>query len=120
MRDDYDPTEELVLMARAGMDFRHILASMTTAPASRFGQAARKGELRPGMDADVVVLAGDPAKDIRLLARVVYTVRSGRIIFEANDALPDAPARPPDSAGRSPGEGFVCAGRQGMAVTDSR
>ncbi len=78
--NDYDPTEEFVLMERAGMDYRQILASLTTAPAKRFGQATRKGQLRPGMDADVVILRGDPAKDIRAFAQVKYTLRSGKLI----------------------------------------
>jgi hypothetical protein len=34
---DYDPTEEFELMSRAGMAFQQILASLTTAPAERFG-----------------------------------------------------------------------------------
>jgi imidazolonepropionase-like amidohydrolase len=81
--EDYDPIEEFALMARAGMDFRQILASLTSAPAERFGRATRKGELRPGMDADVVVLDGDPRKDVRAFARVKYTVRVGSVIFSA-------------------------------------
>jgi hypothetical protein len=35
--NDYDPTDEYALMAEAGMTFRQILASLTTAPAERFG-----------------------------------------------------------------------------------
>jgi imidazolonepropionase-like amidohydrolase len=34
------------------------------------------------MDADLVVLAADPATDPRNFANVVLTVRAGRIIYE--------------------------------------
>ncbi len=33
------------------------------------------------MDADVAVIEGDPAQDIRALARVRYTIRAGRVIY---------------------------------------
>jgi imidazolonepropionase-like amidohydrolase len=34
------------------------------------------------MDADVAVVEGDPAQDIRALGRVRYTVRLGRVIYQ--------------------------------------
>jgi imidazolonepropionase-like amidohydrolase len=80
-RPDYDPTEEYELMKRAGLSFDEILASLTTAPAERFGESHRKGSIEPGKQADLVVLEGDPGKDIGSLARVRYTVREGRIIW---------------------------------------
>ena len=33
-------------------------------------------------DADIAVVEGEPERDIRALARVRYTLRSGRVIFE--------------------------------------
>src|SRR4030095_13634088 len=74
---DYDPTDEYVFMQDAGLSYARILASLTTAPAERFGVAARTGRLAPGMIADVVVLDGDPERDVRALTKVRYTVRDG-------------------------------------------
>jgi len=34
------------------------------------------------MDADLVVLDADPAVDVRNLARMAYTVRAGKVIYE--------------------------------------
>ncbi len=78
---DYDTAEEFALMAEAGMDFPAILASLTTNPARRFGFGDRSGRVAAGMDGDLVVLEGDPARDIGALARVRYTVRQGRIVY---------------------------------------
>src|SRR5262249_42328038 len=78
---DYDPTDEYVLMARAGLTFSQILAALTTAPASRFGAATRTGRIAPGLEADLVVVDGDPATDIRALGRVRMTLRRGQRIF---------------------------------------
>ena len=77
---DYDPTDEYVYMQQAGLSYGQILAALTTAPAARFGVAARTGRLAAGFDADLVVLEGDPAQDIRALARVRMTMRSGQVI----------------------------------------
>jgi imidazolonepropionase-like amidohydrolase len=81
MQDD-DPTEEYALMAAAGMDYMQILASLTTAPAARFGDSKREGRVAPGQTADLVVLDADPARDVTAFARVARVIRSGRIIYE--------------------------------------
>jgi imidazolonepropionase-like amidohydrolase len=78
---DYDPTDEYVYMQQAGLSYARILAALTTAPAARFGAAARTGRLAAGLDADVVVLDGHPAEDIRALGRVRATLRGGQIIY---------------------------------------
>ena len=78
---DYDPTDEYVYMQQAGLSSAHILAALTTAPAARFGAAARTGRLAPGLDADVVVIDGNPAEDIRALGRVRMTLRAGQVIY---------------------------------------
>ena len=79
----YDPTEEYTLMAQAGMNLRQILASLTTAPAERFGAAAQLGRVAAGFAADLTVLRSDPSKDIRALADVQYTLRDGKVIYRA-------------------------------------
>ena len=79
---DYDPVEEYEQMARAGMRFQDILASLTTSPAARFGESRRKGRIATGMDADLVLLAADPASDIKALSNVRYTLRKGKVIYQ--------------------------------------
>jgi imidazolonepropionase-like amidohydrolase len=83
---DYDPTDEYVYMERAGLTYAQILAALTTAPAARLG-ATRTGRLAPGLDADVVVVDGDPATDIRALAHVRLTLRRGQAIYERDATL---------------------------------
>ncbi len=71
---EYDPSEEYALMAEAGMSFRQILASLTTAPAAIFGESKRLGRLTAGFRADIVAFKDD-------LTAVHYTIRDGRIIY---------------------------------------
>ncbi|HUI84340.1 MAG TPA: amidohydrolase family protein [Candidatus Binatia bacterium] len=76
----YNTTEEYVLMARSGMGWRDILASLTTNPAIFF-KAAHTAELVKGYPADLVVLSGDPASDVGNFAHVDYTIRAGKVIY---------------------------------------
>lgn len=75
----YDTTQEFEFMGRA-MGWKDILTSLTTNPAEYF-KATNKGRVEKGMDADLVVLDGDPAVDVKNFAKVKYTVRGGKIIY---------------------------------------
>jgi len=77
---DPDPLEEYRLMAAAGMSFSQILASLTTAPAERFGCSNELGRIASGYRADLVALRGDPAKDLRALTDIQYVMRDGELI----------------------------------------
>jgi imidazolonepropionase-like amidohydrolase len=78
---EYDPSDEYALMAQAGMTFPQILTSLTTAPAKRFGESVRLGRISKGFVGDLTILSQDPARDIRALAAVQYTIRAGRVVF---------------------------------------
>jgi imidazolonepropionase-like amidohydrolase len=80
---EFDPTEEYVLLARAGLTPMQILASLTTAPAARWKVSDRRGQLRPGMDADITVLDVDPATDAAGFARVRCAFREGKVIYSS-------------------------------------
>jgi imidazolonepropionase-like amidohydrolase len=71
---DPDPAEEYALMTQAGMSFREILASLTTAPAERFGKSKELGRVAPGLRADLTVF-----KDV--FTDVKYTLRDGKITY---------------------------------------
>lgn len=75
-------TKEYGYMARAGLTFPQILASLTTAPAARLGYGGRTGQIKPGMDADLTLLEGDPARDINAFAHVALTIRMGQVLYQ--------------------------------------
>lgn len=76
----YDTSLEVEFMHRA-LPISEVLASLTTSPAAYF-KFSNKGRVEKGFDADLVVLAGDPADDVHNLAKVAYTIRSGRVIYQ--------------------------------------
>ena len=81
--NDFDTRREFRMMLQAGLDYRRILAALTTAPASRFGARQHTGCVHRGFDADLVVLGADPAEDVANFAKVRYTIRGGKIIYTA-------------------------------------
>jgi len=76
----YDTSMELEFMHRA-LPTSDVLASLTTNPAGYF-KASEKGRVEKGMDADLVVLSGDPTEDVKNLAKVEYTIRDGKVIYQ--------------------------------------
>ncbi len=82
---DFNPTQEYLIMQRAGLTFNQILDSLTTAPARRLSESATRGQIRVGMEADLVVLGKDPQQDISNLADVLYTFRQGRIVYSLSN-----------------------------------
>jgi imidazolonepropionase-like amidohydrolase len=78
---EFDPTPEYLYMEKAGLSSVQILASLTTEPAKRWKEDGRRGKVEPGMDADLVVLAADPAVDVRHFAQVRCVFRAGKLIY---------------------------------------
>jgi imidazolonepropionase-like amidohydrolase len=77
---DHDPGREYELLAQAGLDASAILAMLTTTPAERWTRGRSHATIAPGEVADLVVLEGDPGRDIHAWTRVRYTIRAGRIV----------------------------------------
>jgi imidazolonepropionase-like amidohydrolase len=75
-----DTDEEVGWMSGAGMDWRAILVSLTTAPARRMKDTAR-GTLSVGAPADLVLVEGDPRADAKALTRVRGTWVAGKSVF---------------------------------------
>jgi imidazolonepropionase-like amidohydrolase len=80
-QDTADTGEELVRMAQAGLGWRDILASLTTAPARRFGGGS--GTIAVGEPADLVLFRGDPVRLPRAFSQVALTLRGGRVLYRA-------------------------------------
>lgn len=81
---DYDMTEEYRQLYLAGLNYREVLAMLTTSPAQRFHVSEHKGRVAVGMNGDLTILSADPASgDPTAFTRVRYTVRNGRVIYRS-------------------------------------
>ena len=72
--------------ARALVDMGYppldVLRSITSVAARACRVADRKGRVAPGYDADLLVVAGDPARDISALGRPLAVYREGTVCWD--------------------------------------
>jgi len=62
----------------AGVAGADVLASATSIAADALGLGDRTGRLRPGLDADLLVVRGDPVQDVTCVRDVVTVAVRGR------------------------------------------
>lgn len=74
---------EFSYLGESGLSLPQLLTTLTTGPAGRFGFTGIAGRVAVGAGADLVVLRGTPADGIRILTRVAYTLRGGRILYSS-------------------------------------
>ena len=56
------------------------IRAATSQAAQCIGIAGRTGSIQPGLEADVLVIDGDPTRDITALRRVLLVVNDGHIV----------------------------------------
>ena len=69
--------QEFDELAKAGLPPLRILQMTTSDPADFLGRATTMGSVAAGHNADLVILAGDPIRDVANLHRIVGVVRAG-------------------------------------------
>ena len=84
---DYSTDGEFVELGRSGLDWKDVLAMLTTNPAARMGASNAKGTVTPGKLADLTILFADPAQDLTNFARVQMVIRSGRVIYSKSGMI---------------------------------
>lgn len=74
-----DNAQEFALMVEAGMSPGAAIRSATVGAADLLGRSDRIGTIAAGKDADIIAVEGDPLTDVRLLERVGFVMRQGRV-----------------------------------------
>jgi imidazolonepropionase-like amidohydrolase len=82
--DVNDPTvvDEIQHLVDAGFSPAEALDSATLSAAACLGLEKRKGAIRPGLDADLVVYADDPLTDLRVLEKPLLVVTRGSVYLD--------------------------------------
>ena len=68
---------EIELLGGAGLSPAQAIDAATRIPARMLGLSAEIGTVEPGKRADLMIVRGDPLKDLRELRRIVWTVKNG-------------------------------------------
>jgi imidazolonepropionase-like amidohydrolase len=71
----------LELLGRAGLSPMAVLYAATRVAAEAIGLGSALGTLEAGKEADLIVVRGDPARDLRCAGDVVLVVRGGKIVI---------------------------------------
>ena len=79
---DYSTEGEFEALGKCGLNWRDVLAMLTTNPATRMGVQDRKGTVTAGKLADLVILDADPAADLKNFSRVQGVIRSGAVVWQ--------------------------------------
>jgi len=73
--------EELVYrVEQGGQDPMAAIVSATSLAAESLRLGDRTGTIAPGYEADLIAVDGDPLRDVRALRRVVWVMKSGRVV----------------------------------------
>jgi cytosine/adenosine deaminase-related metal-dependent hydrolase len=84
-------TRELELMVEhLGMQPMDVIRSATSINAAVFGWEDEVGTLKPGLQADLLVVDGDPLQDIRVLGdrrRIFQVYKSGQLVNRSNEPI---------------------------------
>lgn len=76
-------------MVERGMTAEQALLAGTRNAAQAIGAADRLGTLEPGKLADLIIVDGEPDRDVRVLqdpARIVAVMRAGRVAVDRRGA----------------------------------
>jgi imidazolonepropionase-like amidohydrolase len=72
--------EEIIVRVQLGLQpEKAALISATSLAAESLGLDKQIGSIAPGMDADLIVVDGNPLEDITVLRRVVFVMKSGKV-----------------------------------------
>jgi imidazolonepropionase-like amidohydrolase len=76
--------EELIVRVRdGGQSPMDGIVSLTSRSAESMRLQDRIGAIAPGLDADIVAVAGDPLTDVAAMRRVTFVMKGGRVMKSA-------------------------------------
>jgi imidazolonepropionase-like amidohydrolase len=71
--------DEFELMVKHGMTPATAIQAATVNAATLLGLQSEIGSLEPGKTADIIAVSGDPLRDVTVLKRVGFVMKSGRV-----------------------------------------
>ena len=73
-------------MVQFGMTPMQAIQSATSRAAEMLGMKGQLGAVAPGALADIIAVSGDPLKDVKVLEKVTFVMKDGKVFKEAATA----------------------------------
>jgi imidazolonepropionase-like amidohydrolase/predicted enzyme related to lactoylglutathione lyase len=89
--------QEMEFMAQAGLTPKEIIRAGTKNAAEHLGLLADLGTVEPGKIADLILIAGDPLKDVSALHKVQTVIKNGEIVYDADEETATPQGVPPNA-----------------------
>ena len=73
-------------MIEFGMTPMQAIQSATSRAAEMLGMKGQLGAIAPGALADIVAVSGDPLKDVKVLEKVTFVMKDGKVFRDGATA----------------------------------
>ncbi|OHB74623.1 MAG: hypothetical protein A2Z25_24000 [Planctomycetes bacterium RBG_16_55_9] len=96
-RPGLNTIQEMEFMAEAGLKPEKIISAATRNAAELLGLLDELGTIEPGKIADLIIVAGDPLKNISWLHQVQMVIKGGQVVYNAEEETTTPKGIPADS-----------------------
>ena len=96
-RPGLNTIQEMEFMAEAGLTPEEVIRAATRNAAEHLGLLEDLGTIEPGKIADLIIIDGDPLKDISSLHQVQMVIKAGRIVHDESKETTTPKGIPLDS-----------------------
>jgi imidazolonepropionase-like amidohydrolase/predicted enzyme related to lactoylglutathione lyase len=96
-RPGLNTIQEMEFMAEAGLTLEKVIRAATRNAAEHLGLLEDLGTVEPGKIADLIIIDGDPLKDISSLHQVQMVIKAGRIVHNMDKKIQTTKGIPSDS-----------------------
>jgi imidazolonepropionase-like amidohydrolase len=93
-----DNAKQFAVMVRYGMTPMQALAAATKVGAESLQMTKELGAIRPGADADIIAVSGDPTKDVTAMEKMAFVMKAGQVYRGEAAACAAAPSAWPCEA----------------------
>ena len=96
-RPGFNTIQEMEFMAEAGLTPEKVIRAATRNAAEHLGLVEDLGTIEPGKIADLIIIDGDPLKDISSLHQVQMVIKAGKVVHDVDAEAETPKGIPADS-----------------------